>query len=203
MILGRDAMSSRRILHHPHARSGPPVRRVLAALIVAGALGGTSGALASNDRESEYRLGSGDKLRVITFGEESLTGEFSVSGGGKVSLPLVGEVQAAGLTVPEFQRGVENALKKGYMNQPRVSVEVINYRPFYILGEVTRPGEYPYTSGLTVLDAVATANGFTYRANTKKVWIRHRNSETEGWRRLTGSTQVEPGDTIKIGERFF
>src|SRR5216117_958407 len=84
----------------------------------------------------DYHLGSGDKLRVITFGEEALTGEFFVGGSGKVSLPLVGEVQAAGLTLPEFQAEVEGALKGGYLKEPKVAVEVLNYRPFYILGEV-------------------------------------------------------------------
>nr|WP_240609536.1 polysaccharide biosynthesis/export family protein [Phenylobacterium deserti] len=152
---------------------------------------------------ADYRLGSGDKIRVITFGEEALTGEFFVGGSGKVSFPLIGEVQAAGLSAPEFQRAVEAALKEGYLKEPRVSVEVLNYRPFYILGEVTKPGEYPYTNGLTVLNAVATANGFTYRANTKKVFIKRANSDKEEELALTSSTQVAPGDTIRIAERFF
>jgi polysaccharide export outer membrane protein len=150
-----------------------------------------------------YRLGAGDKIRVITFGEDSLTGEFQVAGSGKVSFPLIGEVQAAGLTVPEFQRGVESALKEGYLKEPRVSVEVLNYRPFYILGEVNKPGEYPYTNGLTVMNAVATAEGFTYRANMKKVFIKRADSEKEESFPLTGTTPVAPGDTIRIAERFF
>jgi protein involved in polysaccharide export with SLBB domain len=152
---------------------------------------------------SDYRLGSGDKIRVITFGEESLTGEFSVSGGGKVSLPLIGDVQAAGLTVPQFQEQVETTLKTSFLKDPRVSVEVLNYRPFYILGEVSKPGEYPYTNGLTVLNAVATANGFTYRANKKRVWIKRAEAEKEKVHPLTSSTPVAPGDTIRIGERYF
>jgi polysaccharide export outer membrane protein len=151
----------------------------------------------------EYRLGSGDKIRVITYGEESLTGEFQVGGSGKVSLPLVGEVDAAGLTAREFQGRVESALKDGYLRDPRVSVEVLNYRPFYILGEVTKPGEYPYTNGLTVLNAVATANGFTYRANKNKVFIKRADGSAEEEFPLTSTTQVAPGDTIRIGERFF
>jgi Periplasmic protein involved in polysaccharide export len=151
----------------------------------------------------EYRLGSGDKIRVITYGEDSLTGEFQVSGAGKVSLPLVGEVEAAGLTAREFQERVEAALKDGYLKEPRVSVEVLNYRPFYILGEVTKPGEYPYTNGLTVLNAVATANGFTYRANKNKVFIKRADGDKEEEYPLTSTTQVAPGDTIRIGERFF
>lgn len=152
---------------------------------------------------ADYRLGAGDKIRVITFGEDALTGEFFVSGSGKVSLPLIGEVDAAGLSIPQFQKKVEDALKDGYLKEPRVSVEVLTYRPFYILGEVTKPGEYPYTNGLTVLNAVATANGFTYRANTKRVFVRHVGSTTEEEVPLTSTTQVAPGDTIRIAERFF
>lgn len=151
----------------------------------------------------QYRLGSSDKIRVITFGEESLSGEFLIGGSGKVSLPLVGEVQAAGLTIPEFQTEVETALKNGYLKEPRVSVEVLTYRPFYILGEVQKPGEYPYSNGLTVLNAVATANGFTYRANSKRVFIKRTDSAAEEEFPLTSVTPVAPGDTIRIGERFF
>jgi polysaccharide export outer membrane protein len=153
--------------------------------------------------KADYRLGSGDEMRLITFGEESLSGLFAVNGSGQVSLPLVGNLQAAGLTVPEFQRAVEAALKQGFMENPRVSVEVIKHRPFYILGEVEKPGEYPYKHGLTVLEAVATASGFTYRANTKRVVIKHDGGEPETEQQLDSSTPVEPGDTIRIKERFF
>ena len=152
---------------------------------------------------SEYRLGAGDKIRVITFGEDALTGEFYVSGAGKVSLPLVGEVPASGKTIREFQAEVETALKGGYLREPRVSVEVLNYRPFYILGEVNKPGEYPYTNGLTVMNAVATAEGFTYRANRKRVFIKRVDTEDEQEFPLNSTTPVAPGDTIRVVERFF
>lgn len=151
----------------------------------------------------EYRMGSGDKIRVITFGEESLTGEFSIGGSGMVSLPLIGEVKAAGLSIPEFQSQVESRLKEGYLKEPRVSVEILNYRPFYILGEVEKPGTYPYTNGLTALNAVATAEGFTYRANTRKVFIKRVDGGSEQEFPLTTQTLVAPGDTIRIAERFF
>lgn len=151
----------------------------------------------------EYHLGASDKIRVITFGEESLTGEFFIGGSGKVSLPLIGEVQASGLTIPQFQKEVETALKDGYLKDPHVSVEVLTYRPFYILGEVTKPGEYPFTNGLTVLNAVATANGFTYRANTKRVFIKRADSTDEQEFPLTSDLLVAPGDTIRIAERYF
>lgn len=160
-------------------------------------------AVASLRSIPEYRLGSGDKIRVITFGEEALTGEFSIGGSGMVSLPLIGEVRAAGLSVSEFQSQVETKLKEGYLREPRVSVEVLNYRPFYILGEVEKPGTYPYTNGLTVLNAVATAEGFTYRANTRRVFIKRVDGSGEQEFPLTSQTLVAPGDTIRIGERFF
>jgi protein involved in polysaccharide export with SLBB domain len=151
----------------------------------------------------EYRLGPGDKIRVITFGEASLTGEFLVSGAGRVSFPLIGDVDATGKSAGEFQAAVENALKDGYIKEPKVSVEVLTYRPFYILGEVMKPGEYPYTNALNVNNAVATAGGFTYRADTKRVFIKRANEQTEESYPLTASILVAPGDTIRIKERFF
>jgi polysaccharide export outer membrane protein len=151
-----------------------------------------------------YRLGAGDKVRIIVFGEDSLTGEYLVPGGpGKISFPLVGDISAGGLTVSELETELENALRDGFLKQPRVSIEVLEYRPFFILGEVMKPGEYPFTNGLTVLNAVATANGFTYRADTRKVYIKRANSTAEQRFQLTTSTPVEPGDTIRIAERFF
>ena len=151
----------------------------------------------------EYKVGAGDKVRIIVFGEDALTGEFFVSGGGKIAFPLIGDIDVLGLTIPEIQAAVEAKLKDGYLKQPKVSAEVLNYRPFYILGEVMKPGEYPYTNGLTVLNAVATAQGFTYRADTKKVYIKRAATTAEDVQPLTPGTPVEPGDTIRIGERFF
>ncbi|WP_439633929.1 polysaccharide biosynthesis/export family protein [Glycocaulis sp.] len=152
---------------------------------------------------SEYRLGSGDRLRVIVFGEDALSGEYTVDGSGAVSLPLIGEVRAGGLTLREFQRAAESSLSEGYLNDPRVSAEVMNFRPYYIMGEVREPGEYPFTSGLTVVNAVATAGGFSYRANTRRVFIKRAGAAQEEEFPLTVSTPVQPGDTIRIGERFF
>jgi polysaccharide export outer membrane protein len=158
---------------------------------------------ASAGSQSDYRLGPGDKVRIIVFGEESLSGEFSVSGAGKISFPLIGDIDAVGSTVSQLQDAIATKLSDGYLRNPRVSAEVLNYRPFYILGEVMKPGEYPYTNGLTVMNAVATAQGFTYRANTKKVFIKNPNVTGETEAPLTPNTMVEPGDTIRIGERFF
>lgn len=152
---------------------------------------------------SEYQLGAGDQVRVIVFGEENLSGEFFVDGGGSVSMPLVGEVRADGKTIREFQRGVEQALRGGYLNDPRVSAEVMNYRPFYILGEVEESGEYPFSTNLTVVNAVATAGGFSYRANTKVIFIKRAGDFNEIEYPLTSTTPVRPGDTIRVAERLF
>jgi len=163
---------------------------------------GFAPAVAATDQG--YRLGAGDKVRIIVFGEDTLTGEYLVPGGaGVISFPLVGNITAGGMTVGQLETELENALREGFLKEPRVSIEVLEYRPFFILGEVMKPGEYPYTNGLTVLNAVATANGFTYRADTHKVYIRRANATQEEQYQLTTSTPVEPGDTIRIGERFF
>lgn len=158
--------------------------------------------MTSADETTTYRLGSGDKLRVTVFGEEDLSGEFDVTGAGKISLPLIGQVQAAGLTVEETEEAIAAKLREGYLTNPKVNVEVLNYRPFYIMGEVNKPGEYPYSNAMTVLNAVAVAGGFTYRANEDKVFItRNKGQETE--HRIDPTVRVLPGDVVRIPERFF
>lgn len=151
----------------------------------------------------EYKLGSGDKIRVIVYGEPDLSGEFVVDGSGTISMPLVGEIEAAGQTIRTFQRALETSLLDGYLTDPRVSAEVLNFRPFYILGEIEEAGEYPYIIGLTVLNAIATAGGFTYRANKRQVFIKHAGASDEQAYDLEASTPVRPGDTLRIPERFF
>jgi protein involved in polysaccharide export with SLBB domain len=156
------------------------------------------------DSAKDYRLGAGDRLKINVFGEETLSGEFIVSGGaGSIAFPLIGDVPALGLTVSDLKAEIEGKLKPDYLKDPKVSIEVLTYRPYYIMGEVGHPGEYPYKNGLTVLNAVATANGFTYRANTHNVYIKRAGGVKEVESRLDASTVVEPGDTIRIGERFF
>ena len=151
----------------------------------------------------DYKLGSTDQVRVIVFGEDALSGQFSVSSTGKMAMPLIGDIPAAGLTITQLQTEIAEALKQGYLKDPKVSVEVMTYRPFYILGEVNKPGTYPYTTGLTVQNAVATANGYTYRANTKKVFIKRESEKDEKAYPLNSTIPVAPGDTIRIGERLF
>tara|TARA_R100000322_G_scaffold99519_5_gene62965 strand:+ start:27657 stop:28166 length:510 start_codon:yes stop_codon:yes gene_type:complete len=150
----------------------------------------------------DYELGSGDKLRVIVFGELDLSGEFDVSGSGTVALPLIGQVRARGLTLSEFEDAVETKLRDGYLTNPRVSVEVMNYRPFYIYGEVAEPGQYPYTSSMTALNAVAVAGGYTYRANQNVVYIT-RGEGNEVSYPASQAVKVLPGDVVRVPERFF
>lgn len=158
---------------------------------------------AAQATSATYKLDAGDKLRVIVFGEMDLGGEYEVDGSGYVRLPLIGQLPAAGLAVSEFENGMKAALEKGYLKDARVSVEVINYRPFYILGQVNKPGEYPYVNGMTVLSAVALAGGYTYRANETNVFIRRRGAEEQRLAPADQVTRVQPGDIITVRERFF
>ena len=151
--------------------------------------------------DNAYRLGAGDRLRVIVFGEEDLSGEFEVDDTGAVSLPLVGQVRAEGETLRTFEEGVREQLREGYLKDPRVSIQVINYRPFYIIGEVNEPGEYPFVSGMNVLNAVALAGGYTPRAATSKVLITRDGKEARY--PVSAGTRLEPGDMLKVPERFF
>ncbi len=151
----------------------------------------------------EYRLGPSDKIRVIVFGEPDLSGEFSVNPRGQVSLPLLGEVEAEGLSIEELRTNIADGLSEGYVVGARVAAEVIEYRPYYILGEVDQPGEYPYSSGMNVIKAVAAAGGFTYRANKSAVFIQRANRDDEMKYKLTPQLVVLPGDVVRVGERFF
>jgi protein involved in polysaccharide export with SLBB domain len=152
--------------------------------------------------EPDYLLGSSDKVRVTVYGEPIAVGRVSSPAAAGL-LPLIGEVKGGGPEHAQFQDAVQKSLSDGYLKDPRVSVEVLTFRPFYILGEVTKPGTYPYTSGLTVLNAVATAGGFTYRAEKRQVFVKHKNESSESKLPLDPATPVAPGDTIRIGERFF
>ena len=162
----------------------------------AAAGGGASGTVA-------YKLDSGDKVKVTVYGEDDLSGEFDVDGSGNVRLPLIGQVKAAGLTQHEFETAVEAQLAQGYLINPKVSVEVTSYRPFTILGEVNKPGEYPFENGMTVLNAVALGGGYTYRADKDNVYIRRKGADTEVELPADDKTLVYPGDTVRVDERIF
>ncbi|MBL8544356.1 MAG: polysaccharide export protein [Hyphomonadaceae bacterium] len=185
-------------------------RWLLAALALALCACAGAGPVRSGDESSpaqvaqaaDYRMGPGDRLRISVFGESELTGEFVVSSNGMVSYPLIGDHQAQGKTLNEFTDSLRAALQR-YVLQPNISVEVMNYRPFFILGEVENPGTYPYSAGLNVMNAVATAGGFSYRADTRRVFIKHADEIAERAYLLTSTTPVLPGDTVRIPERRF
>lgn len=146
-----------------------------------------------------YVLGINDRLRIIVFGEEQLSGEFAVDSTGRVAMPFIGEVQAAGLTRAQLEDALEKRMtEEQILLDPRVSIDLINFRPFYILGEVVRPGEYPSSANLNVFNAVATAGGFTPLANQTRVMIKRTGEQTEREYSLLSPVTVNPGDTIRV-----
>ncbi|MCB1528857.1 MAG: polysaccharide export protein [Hyphomicrobiaceae bacterium] len=165
----------------------------------------TSSDYAIGDQDAShrtYRLGMGDKLKITVFGEENLSGEFEVNAFGRVSVPLIGEVPAAGRPIVEFRNDVSARLANGYLRNPRVNVDVLNYRPIYVQGEVKSGGEFAYKSGLRLRDAIALAGGYTYRADQSYVDILR---EGKGELRASTSSRLTllPGDNIRVPERFF
>ena len=174
---------------------------VIAAIAVFGLLSALATERASA-QEYQYRLGGGDQVKITVFGHEDLSGVFQVGSNGTVSLPLIGEVRSLNLTLPELEKAITQKLKPDYLKNPQVNVEVINYRPFYIIGEVKNPGSYAYVGGMKVVNAVAMAGGFTYRAEEDEIYI--TRAEGSGKRELANqASQVLPGDVIEVPERFF
>lgn len=150
-----------------------------------------------------YVLGPTDRVRVKVYGEPDVAGEYEVDSSGYVSIPLAGRIRAAGSNTRQLERAITAALSKGIVRDPRVNVEIALYRPFYILGEVKKSGEYPYRVGMTVLDAIASAGGFTYRANENKVYLRRAGGAGEEIYPLDAPLLIYPGDNIRVPERFF
>jgi len=154
-------------------------------------LGNTAGSTA------DYHLGPGDKIHVQVFGAEDLSGDYLVSDDGTISSPLIGEIRAAGATRAEVERSVEQKLANNIVKNPKVTVTVLTYRPFYIYGEVVKPGAYPFASGIKVESAVATAGGFTYRAQEDYVVITRNDRQY----RAPLTTPILPDDIIRVPER--
>jgi polysaccharide biosynthesis/export protein len=157
----------------------------------------------SAEQRQAYTLSTGDRLRVIVFGQDNLSNVYAVDSQGRISMPLIGAVDATGRTTQSLERQIEGRLRGGFLREPKVSVEVDAYRPFFILGEVTASGQYPYVNGMTVQTAVAIAGGFTPRGDRYvAVVTRQVNGEI-----ITGEVSltqpVMPGDTITIRERWF
>lgn len=154
-------------------------------------------------KTSGLRLEAGDKIHITVFGEDKLTGDYQVDTGGYVALPLAGSIKAAGLTPPELEKSLEKQFRGTYLRNPKVTVEVMTFRPFYVLGEVQKPGEYPYRAGLNVLSAIAIAGGATYRANTSEVMIQRAGTTTLQKLPQSPTIAVLPGDLVRVPERFF
>lgn len=150
-----------------------------------------------------YQLGAGDRLKITIFDEPDLSGEFELDGAGAVALPLIGQMQALSLSPRELEQRIEAKLLDGYLLRPRVSIEVLSYRPFYIMGEVNQPGSYPYRAGLNVLNAAALAGGFTYRADEDDIEISREAAVGGGRFEAAPATEVMPGDVIRVKERLF
>jgi polysaccharide export outer membrane protein len=148
---------------------------------------------------SPYRLDTGDIVRLIVYNQESLSTDYTVGDDGMVSVPTVGEINAAGMTVQELQKSIYDKLNNGVLVNPGVSVQVSQARPIFIIGEVNKPGQYPYQSRLNVLGAVAVAGGFTVRANQKYVSVMRA---TEEWS-AGPLANLQPGDIIVVHEQFF
>jgi len=151
----------------------------------------------------EYRLGAGDDLRVLVFGQETLSGQFKVDGSGQISLPLIGDLRAQSRTARELEQDITTRLSDGYVRDPRVSVQVMTFRPFFILGEVMTPGQYAFVDGMTAVTAVAMAGGFTYRARQDFVLVTRGSDPQKVERRAPVSTPVLPDDVLRVPERFF
>ena len=158
---------------------------------------------ASGPVDENYRLGPGDRIRIDVYNQADLTGEYTLDGSGRFSMHLIGSLDARGQTAAELQLAIVDALRPDYLVNPRVSVHVLTYRPFYIIGEVSSPSAYPYVDGMTYLNAIAIAGGYTVRAKEDIVYVIRAGDPEEDEVRLAVSERVQPGDIIRVDERMF
>ncbi len=163
----------------------------------------TQGQAAAYEFGSGYRVGAGDRLSVRVIGEQDLTGEYIVDATGVMSMPYVQSVPVAGLNTGQIERLIERKLKAGYLRDPKVSVQAINLRPFYIMGEVTTGGSFPYQPGITVQNAIAIAGGYGTRADKGVVLITRKSANGTKTFKVPVTTQVYPGDIVFVRERWF
>ena len=150
-----------------------------------------------------YRLDAGDRLRVVIYGQEGLTNTYAIDAGGSITMPLIGSVPARGRTPAGLAAEITGMLRRGYIRDPSVAVEIEAYRPFFILGEVAAPGQYPYVPSMTVESAVAIAGGFSPRALRDRVTLTHTDSAGPSRIVVPLGTALGPGDTVVVGERWF
>jgi polysaccharide biosynthesis/export protein len=154
-------------------------------------------------REAPYHLDAGDKLRVVVYGQEGLTNTYAVSAGGSITMPLIGVVRARGRSTGGLAAEIAAKLRAGFIREPSVAVEIEAYRPFFILGEVAAPGQYPYVPNMTVESAVAIAGGFSPRARRDSVTVTHTDASGTGRYVVPPGSPISPGDTVLVGERWF
>ena len=150
-----------------------------------------------------YKLDAGDKLRVVVYGQEGLTNTYAIDAGGSITMPLIGSVPARGRSPASLAAEISAKLRNGYIREPSVAVEIESYRPFFILGEVAAPGQYPYVPNMTVESAVAIAGGFSPRARRDAVTLTHTDASGAARYVVPLGTPLGPGDTVFVGERWF
>ncbi len=153
--------------------------------------------------DAAYQLDAGDKLRVVVYGQEGLTNTYAIDAGGSITMPLIGAVPARGRTPSALAAEIGARLRNGYIREPSVAVEIDSYRPFFILGEVAAPGQYPYVPNMSVESAVAIAGGFTPRARRDRVTLTHSDGAGPSRMVVPLGTALGPGDTVQVGERWF
>jgi polysaccharide export outer membrane protein len=153
--------------------------------------------------DTAYRLDAGDKLRVVVYGQEGLTNTYAIDAGGSITMPLIGAVPARGRTPAGLASEISGRLRRGYIREPSVAVEIEAYRPFFILGEVAAPGQYPYVPNMSAESAVAIAGGFSPRALRDRVTLTHTNGSGSSRDVVPLGTALSPGDTVLVGERWF
>jgi polysaccharide export outer membrane protein len=153
--------------------------------------------------DAAYRLDAGDRLRVVVYGQEGLTNTYAIDAGGSITMPLIGAVRARGLTPAGLAAEITGKLRNGYIREPSVAVEIEAYRPFFILGEVAAPGQYPYVPNMSVESAVAIAGGFSPRARRDRVTLTHTDAGGSSRAVVPLGTPISPGDTVLVGERWF
>jgi polysaccharide export outer membrane protein len=153
--------------------------------------------------DAGYKLDAGDKLRVVVYGQEGLTNTYAIDAGGSITMPLIGSVPARGRSPASLATEISAKLRNGYIREPSVAVEIESYRPFFILGEVAAPGQYPYVPNMTVESAVAIAGGFSPRARRDAVTLTHTDASGAARYVVPLGTPLGPGDTVLVGERWF
>ena len=153
--------------------------------------------------DTTYKLDYGDRININVYNQPDLSGEFILDGNGRFSMPLIGMIEAKGLSSAELESVLVNRLKPDYLVNPRVFVQVLNYRPYYLMGEVRGTGAFPYKAGMTYLTAIANAGGFTYRAKKDYVMVIRADDPAQQEIRLDIEEKVQPGDIIRVEERLF